>query len=1557
MDGTEIAIIGLAGRFPGARNVDQFWRNLRDGVESITFFTDQELESMGVDRAVLRDPHYVKAASIIDEVEMFDAAFFGYTPREAEIMDPQHRVLLECAWEAVENAGYDSDAYNGSIGVFAGATINTYLLENLASNPDLINSLDLVQINVANGGDFLTTRISYKLNLKGPSHLVQSACSTSLVAIHIACQSLLNEECDMALAGGVSVNQKLRRGYFYLEGGMSSPDGHCRAFDSRAQGTIFGSGVGVVVLKRLSDALADGDTLHAVIKGSAINNDGSLKVGYTAPSVDGQAQVIAEGLANAGVDVETITAVETHGTGTPLGDPIEVQALTKAFRAGTDKKGFCAIGSVKTNFGHLDAAAGVTGLIKTVLALQHKLLPPSLHFEQPNPNIDFANSPFYVNATLTEWNAGRTPRRAGVSSFGVGGTNAHVIVEEAPPVEPSGESRPWQLLVLSAKTGSAVETATANLVDYLKQHPNTKLADVAYTLQIGRRAFNHRRMVVCRNVDDAVNALTVLDPQRVFTGLQENNDRPVVFMFPGQGAQHVNMGLELYQVEPTFREPVDRCSERLMPHLRLDLRAVLYPSEDQIEWAAEQLNQTWLTQPALFVIEYALARLWMSWGVHPQAMIGHSIGEYVAACVAGVFSLDDALMLVATRGRLMQQQPAGAMLAVPLLESEVQPWLDSKLALAAINGPSQCVISGPIDEVNELEQRLVEEGLACRRLHTSHAFHSRMMDPILEPFTEQVKRIALKSPQIPYLSNVTGTWITEHEIKDPRYWAGQLRQTVRFADGLRELLKESNRRFLEVGPGHALSRMVRRHPSSTPERVVLASLPQRDQEPSEAAFALTMLGQLWLAGVPVDWSGLYAQERRHRLPLPTYPFERRRFWIEPRERANVDEVGVRRHAASGKQPDMADWFYIPSWKQSLLPRPLKPGEPAQPSHCWLVFVDECGLGSRLAKRLAHAGQPVIRVMRAEHFEALDDDLYAINPRSPDDYESLLKDLSSMNKIPNRIVHLWSLTPNNQPASGIEFFQEMQEAGLYSLLFLAQAFEKASLTDPLQIEVVSNHLHSVTDEEVVCPEKATLLGPCKVLPQEYPNIACRCIDVVAPQPGTRHEAKLIDQLIAEIAMQSSDGVIAYRGHQRWVQTFEPVRLGSDVEPIRPLRENGVYFITGGLSGIGLALAEYLARTKRARLILVESAAFPQRDRWAQWLVTHPDQDEVSRKIRHAQALEKLSPKVVVVSADVASEDHLRRAIATAVELFGELHGVIHAAAVVGGKSFRAIQETGPTECDWQFEPKVYGVLVLEKVLPDRELDFCVLVSSLSSVLGGLGSVAYASAHLFMDAWAHHHNKTSDVPWISVNWDAWQFADEEGKEHITAFSADLAQLAMTPEEGVEAFRRILSLSATSQIVLSTGDLQTRIIQWIAPRSFRGPASSTQAKPLSSLHPRPKLQTPYVAPSNDLERAIASLWQRALGIEKVGVLDNFFDLGGDSLIAIQAISHLKKELNMEIPVVSLYEGLTVRSLAELLSRDQDEAESPQGSITQVGERGERVLRRKRYQQEQRSKRAARR
>ncbi|HEY6455787.1 MAG TPA: amino acid adenylation domain-containing protein [Steroidobacteraceae bacterium] len=877
-----IAIVGLAGRFPGARDIRQFWENLAGGIESITQFTEAELEDCFSDEE-RRAPNFVKARPLLADVDQFDAEFFGMYAREAELTDPQQRVFLECCWNALESAGCDPRSYGGAIGVFAGCSINTYLLHHVLGDrrtqEEFTSSYQVGCYPALLGAaqDFLATRVSYKLDLKGPSLTLQTACSTSLLAVAQACQSLLLYQSDLALAGGVSITFPQKRGFVHQEGGMVCADGHCRTFDAQASGTIFGSGAGVVALKRLEDARADGDFIYAVIRGSGVNNDGAGKVGFTAPSIEAQAAAIEMAHANAGIDAGSISYVECHGTATPLGDPIEIAALTKAFRTSCAAKQFCAVGSVKSNIGHLDAAAGVVGLIKTALALHHELIPPSLHYTSPNPQIDFAATPFYVNAKLSPWPRGAQPRRAGVSAFGVGGTNVHLVLEEAPSVAVRPRSTGPQLLVLSSRSEAALDTARSNLAGALREQPGIDLGDVAHTLQQGRRAFEHRAFIVAATVEEAIGRLTA--PTSTANRARVRPGRmPVAFMFPGQGAQYPNMGRDLYEQESEFRRQVQRCVEILGPEMGGELLGLLYPPAGAQDTAAA-LMSTRFAQPAIFMVEYALAQLWMSWGIQPDAMIGHSVGEFVVAVLAGVMSLEDALPLVAHRGRLMQALPGGAMLAVRLPESELRPLLDAQLAIAAINGPALSVASGAEDAIAGLEQRLTARGVQSRRLHTSHAFHSAMVDPIIAPLHEQVQRLQLSAPQRPYISCATGTWITDAEATSAQYWSRHARETVRFATGIGTLVAQDPAPLLlEVGPGNVLSTLALQSLRGRAIPVV-TSLQDAARETSDRVTLLAAAGRLWTHGLRPEWTALGDQSGR-RVPLPTYPFERKRFWID-----------------------------------------------------------------------------------------------------------------------------------------------------------------------------------------------------------------------------------------------------------------------------------------------------------------------------------------------------------------------------------------------------------------------------------------------------------------------------------------------------------------------------------------------------------------------------------------------------------------------------------------------------------------------------------------------------
>jgi acyl transferase domain-containing protein len=1489
----QVAIIGMDCRFPGANGPDDYWRNLSEGIESIRFYSPEELAGAGIDPAVLANPHFVPAGSLTEGAELFDASFFGINPREAESMDPQQRVFLECAWHALENAGYDPERYRGSIGVYAGCAMSTYF-HQLLRNPGFLDLVGYLQALIGNDKDYLSTHVSYKLNLRGPSISVQSTCATSLVAICVACESICSGSCDMALGGGVCIRAPQITGYYYEPGGIYSPDGHCRVFDSNAQGIVFGNGVGVVVLKRLVDAVADGDSIYAVIKGWAINNDGASKASYTAPSVDGQADVIARAQAMAGVNPGTVTYVEAHGTATAAGDPVEIAGLTEGFRRGTKKKGFCAVGSVKSNFGHLDHAAGVAGLMKTVLALKHRQIPPTLHFEKPHPSIPFADSPFYVNQTLSEWKVRQFPRRAGVSAFGIGGTNAHVVLEEAPRRPSLASARPAHLLVLSAKTTKALEKATNHLAEHLKLYPHLNIADVAYTSQVGRKPFSHRRMLVCQSTEDAVKALESSDVTRVLSARGGIRNRHVVFLFSGQGTQYVNMARGLYRSESVFRNQVDKCATLLKPSLGLDLREVIYPPGERSAETAEHLTQTGLTQPALFVIEHALARLWIEWGVRPKAMIGHSIGEYVAACLAGVISLEDALRLVAARARLMQQLPVGAMLAVFLSEQNLQPYISDMLCLAAINEPSLCVVSGPLEIIDQLEAELAVEEIQCRRLHTSHAFHSSMMDPIVEPFIELISKVKLKRPRIPYVSNVTGTWITGREATSPRYWANHLRQTVRFSDGLQTLFKEPDLILLEVGPGLSLSTFARRHPGKSPQHIVLPSLRHVREPQPDLDFLLNKLGRLWLRGVPVNWTKFHAQEKRSRVPLPGYAFERQRYWIEATEHMTSTPAN-----ASQKKPDIADWFYTPAWEKAPPAQTLQSAAPTgQPSR-WLIFEDAHGLGRRLAGALASKGADAVVVKEGNDFAQTGANAYEINPREVSQYHDLLKELCSSGKAPDKIIHLWCVAPGEPESPEVDKFDRFQDIGFYSLLYLAQAMIGQKMTAPVQIAAVTSETHLASGKEALCPAGATIAGPCKSIPQEYPNLRCRVIDIDFPENGIGWDDSAVSSLLGEVIGDPADTVIAYRNGERWVQTFERTRIEKPDETI--LREGGVYLITGGLGNICLALAEELARAVRAKLVLVGRSAFPARSEWATWLAAHGEADRVSRRIRKLQALEILGSEVMVCGADVTDEGQMQRVLDQARSRFGDIHGVIHGAGTIAPEAFFGVDLAKPEGCELHFQPKARGILVLERLLAGSDLDFVLLLSSLSSIVAGIGFVAYAAANAFLDAFAATRDRLRGTRWLSVNWDNWDF-DEN------AVANGDAGVAMLPQEGVEAFRRILSQAGPRSVAVSTTDLQARIDEWV---NFKSAAASEPGATVA-LHARPELGVEFVAARNETEQIIARIWQELLGIESIGVHDNFFELGGQSLLATQVVARVRTAFQTDLPLRRFFEGPTVAELA---------------------------------------------
>jgi iturin family lipopeptide synthetase A len=1529
--GLEIAVIGMAGRFPGAENIEAFWDNLTQGMESLSFLSEAELLENGLIPSALPHTRLVKTSGgLLEDIEYFDAAFFDYTPLEAEQMAPPTRIFHENLWELFEDAGYDPGCFNGTIGLYVGSS-STYTWITLCRLAAANKDLNSFVANYLSDRDYIGTLVSYKLNLKGPSYSMYTACSTSLVAIHLASQGLLGGDCDMAAAGGIAVSLAKRTGYFYTEGMILSEDGHCRAFDARAGGVIPGEGIGLVALKRLDDAKRHRDHIYAVIKGTAVNNDGSRKVGFAAPGVDGQASVIKKAMKMAGVNPGEIGYVETHGTATALGDVTEIEALKIAFN--TDKKQYCAVGSVKTNVGHLDAAAGVTGFIKAVLALKHRQIPASIHYETPNPAIDFENSPFYVNRALKEWqNEGNgKPRRAGVSSFGIGGTNAHVILEEAlDSSEGTGglaplSNRHLQLILLSAKTETALDRMTQNLAHHLQKHPGQDLADVAYTLQVGRRRHSYRRKVVCADGMEAIRRLTTREPREVQTyhAKTAEGNKPVIFMFPGLGSQYVDMGRGLYETEPVFRQEMDRCCEILAPLLDYDIKKILYPGTDQSDQSdlsdLSNLPDIDIAQLSVFIFEYALARLLITWGIKPRAMIGYSFGEYAAACISGIFSLEEALELVAARGRLLKGQPTGMMLGVPLPVQEVESFLTGPLAIGIDNGES-CVVSGPAEAVAAFEKQMQEKKLLCMRLETRHGIHSSMMDPVLPGFAEKLRTLHSHLPRIPFISTVTGSWITPGEAQSPEYWVNQLRRTVQFSRGIETLLAEPASVFIEVGPGREISALVKRQmESSTDKKHQVVNLVRHPKkEIPDAYFLLDKIGLLWLYGVSVDWEQYHSrpEAKRYRTSLPTYPFDKYRFWKLVEEYESGRLAGGDWEAGKSKTRGKADWFYVPTWKrQNLFTPSAAPGGNETSSPGWLVFMDDYGIGERLVEQLQkQTGKllpsPLITVKIGPGYSVKSEAgyvEYTINPRQQAEYETLFKNLRP-GAVPGRIVHLWGVSSDRDRPEGtqLECIEKEQELGFYSLLYLAQALgQKGAYTGQIDIHVVTTDMQEVTGAEKLHPGKATVLGPCRVIPQEYPGISCKSIDLTATQ--LRDEA-FIPQLLGEITHPREDifPEVAYRGNRRWVKSFEPLHLDelpTSSDPSR-LRSGGVYWIIGGLGDIGYTLAQYLVKQLGARLILTGRTPLPPREMWNQYMIMGDKEEKTYRYIQRLLKLEELGGKVYYSGVDAADRKGMQAALREGEERLGSINGVIHAAGIIRGDSFKSISAVGIYEGQEQFRTKLYGLSVVEEVLRDKALDFGMMISSISTVLGGLGFVAYSAANHFLDAFSIRHNQERkqkrDGRWIIVDWDG-----------------------TNAEDTADAMRRILFHDTLEHVIFSVGgDLEERIARWVKLQGMEMHREDKAKEGKSAaLYSRPELSNPYTSPRDSTEQKLADIWQHFFGIDKIGVTDDLFDLGADSLKMINIIAIIQKELKVTIPIKEFFDHPTIESTARYINHAEEE------------------------------------
>ncbi|WP_206794160.1 type I polyketide synthase [Amycolatopsis sp. MtRt-6] len=1524
-----IAIVGMAGRFPGAGTIDEFWRNLCDGVESITFFTPDELIAAGVDPAQVRDPAYVPARPVLDDVTGFDAAFFGLSPRMAALTDPQQRLFLEVCWEALEQAGYAKPGERGRVGVFGGCNLSTYLL-GIAGQFTSDADASIYELVMGNDKDALTTTVSYLFDLRGPSMAVQTFCSTSLVAVHTAMRSLRAGDCEMALAGGVSVRVPDRIGHLHSPGGQESPDGHVRTFDAQAHGSMFGDGATVVVLKKLGAALRDGDHIWSVIRGSAMNNDGALKVGYTAPSVGGQSRVIADAMADARVAAEDVGYVEAHGTATELGDPIEVAALTRAF-GDTAEKQYCALGSVKPNVGHLDRAAGTAGLIKASLVVREGLIPPTLHYTAPNPEIDFAHSPFRVAAELAPWHTdGGRPRIAGLNSLGMGGTNVHVVVEQPPdrPAPPPGDpdtERRYQVLPVSARTADAADTAARRLGEHLAGTPGARLADVAFTLQEGRKTFEHRRAAVASDVDTAVTALAA-----PATRVEPVQDRPVAFLFAGVGEQYPGLAGELYRREPVFRAHLDECLAHLDGDLVTgprgggpSLAALLGRGGDEDPRAA-RLQQTELAQPLMFAVGYALARTLMDWGLRPAAMLGYSLGEYVAACLAGVLSLEDALALVAKRAELIAALPGGSMAAVPLSVTELETRFDlAGLDIAAVNGPDLVVVAGEHPAVERLAQDLREAGIPCRPLRTSHAFHSRMLAPAAAELTAWIAaNVTLNAPELPYLSNVTGTYATAELVTDPGYWARHMGETVRFADAATELLADEHLAVVEIGPGPSLGALLRGLSPASRWPMITATLPAAD-DPRPADEVLTDgLARLWLLGAGLDWSAyhgrgtatpVYRGTAPGRVPLPTYPFQRQRYWIEAAPATGATRVET---PAEGPLEEFdripllpeEQWINLPTWRQTS----AAPAAPRPAS--WLVFARP-GLAEDVLDGIRRTGDPVTVVRPGTGYRPGPD--ATVRPGDVGDLLRLLRDLKRGGTRLDRVVHLWNLDDDSL------------SLGLHTLVALARAAGELGLGG-WTLDLAATGTQRVLHDGELRPDAATLTGPNLVIPMEYPGVRTRLIDVDAAAGAAA--------VVAELHRPSPGRVVALRGSRRWLPGYETLAPQPIEQAKEVLRDQGVYLITGGLGGIGLAMAERLARDSHAKLVLFGRRGLPPRERWAG---IAGGTDEVPPAIRDRVArvleIEALGGEVVVVEGDVAEEADVRRAVTVALERFGALHGILHTAGVPGTG---LMQFKEPGDADQVLAPKLPGSRALSAATAGLDLDFVALFSSITSVTGGgPGQVDYCAGNAWLDAYAAHHGaRTVSISWGEWTWNAWDEGLSGYEEDIqTYFREHRAKFGIDFEQGWRTLLRALA-AGEPHVVVSTQDLPA--VTAVAARfSVDAVTSAAHGGSTADRHPRPELVTPFQEPEGDAERAVAEAWCEALRLDRVGAADNFFELGGTSLLGISLLATLRTAFpDAELPPHIIHEAPTVAALAKIAAGGPETPEpapdsSAQGQLRRSG------------------------
>lgn len=1459
----------MSGRFPKSENLLVLWKNLVEGKELIHFYSDLELEKLGVSPNLFKNEKYVKKGAFLEDSGSFDYSFFGYTHEEAELMDPQIRILHEQVWLSLEDAGYNPFNYPSKIGCFvtAGDNLTWRIHAKLLESSGKVNPFLLEQISNQN---LISTLISYSLNLKGPSYFVDTACSSSLVALHVACRSLLMKECSMAITGGVGISSAKDVGYVYDEGIIYSKDGYCRAFDIDASGTVSGEGVGIVVLKRLEDALNDRDHIYSVIRSTSVNNDGNRKVGYTAPSVVGQYECIKSAHLVADVDPRDISYIETHGTGTKLGDPVELEALNKAFNY--DATHQCGIGSLKTNIGHLGAAAGVAGLIKTALSLDNKLIPPSLHFKEPNPEINFESGPFYVNSELKKWES-ETKRLAGVSSFGIGGTNAHVILEEAPIQESGSLPKTYQCILYSAKTRSSLERYQAKLKDFFDKNEKLDLADLSYTLKTGRNNYKYRKFFICKDNNDVESQLDKISFQEPFLAKEK---RRIVFMFAGQGSQYYSMGREIYRQYPYFKSIIDKGFEILKVETGLDYENIIGYNSNSENTENDKINDLAYSIPLLFLVEYAFAKLLMKFGVKPTNMIGHSFGEYVAACLSEVFTFEEGLKLIVKRAHLMNEMERGGMISVDMPPGKIKEFIFSDLSIAAINTESSCVVSGNTNSLNAFSEILSSKEIDFIKIKTSHAGHSQMMEAIMESYEAELNKINFLEPKLPFLSCITGKPIKKEEATSPKYWVNHLRQTVQFSKGLDFLLKEGNTVFVEIGSSKTLASFLRQSKNFNPDIILTAVLKHPKENEDDVSYLLNSIGTLWGNGVKINWSEYYEGEYRNKVSAPTYSFDKIIFpsKVDPMQKLTGSMAfGL----TAGNNGDYSEWIYEQGWRE------IKNKVQENVSFDWTIcFLCENDFCEELKHELSKEKGNVVFIKESTEYLELQNNLILINPANIEDYQKLGFEISKRFSGRGRIIHAWCM---GKTANAKSYDPEIENLGYFSLLNITRAFSEKKNLSPLHLDFLVNNMFKVTGNEIISSMNSTALGALKVIPKEYENVYCRCIEFLTDdlEKGVLYK----EDVFSKLKSRSRETIVSLRGSKAWQPFYEKIEVDKEAVEEK-IKTKGLYVITGANGGMGKVLSEYLVNEYSADLVLIGRGK---------------ENKAVTNNLRRNNT-------VHYVQDDLSDANSLKNKLA-ALKLKA-VDGIFHTAGL--GDYSRLISNRTNVDCRNIFLPKVIGTNNVFNSFKNYSPDFIVLCSSVAAVLAPFGQVAYVAANLYQNFFAQEYNSKTKV--ISIQWDVWKdngMAIAAHNWQTRTNSNEPLEFGIGNKDGLNLFRYALN-SNSSEFIVSTKNFNAQLaIADTHTLKYFMEADEEQVYLSDREVERPDIDTHYKEAKSETEQVLCELWKSIFGYEKIGVNDDFFELGGNSLKVLTLIKRIHKAFNVEINIRDFFKKSNIEDLAK--------------------------------------------